>query len=86
MKVLALALFLAVLGSAVGVVYVKHLNRKLFVEYQSLGRERDALQVEWGQLQLEQSTWATHERIERIARGRLNLHAPPTESVILVAP
>nr|VFJ65110.1 MAG: cell division protein FtsL [Candidatus Kentron sp. FW] len=79
-------LSLAVLGSSVGVVYVKHVNRALFVELQRLERERDAMEVEWGKLSLEQSTWATHDRIERIAREQLHLIIPPMDSVILVMP
>lgn len=83
---MVIVLFIAVLGSALSVVSVKHLNRKLFVELQRLERERDAAQIEWGRLQLEHSTWATHDRIERIAGLRLDLHRPPSEAVILVTP
>ncbi|MDX1529789.1 MAG: cell division protein FtsL, partial [Gammaproteobacteria bacterium] len=53
-------------------------------ELQSLERERDALEVEWGKLQLEQSTWATHERIESLARKRLELRVPPLNETVLV--
>lgn len=83
---LIVTLALAVFGSAVSVVYVKYVSRKFFVELQSLERERDIMNVEWGQLQLEQSTWATHDRIERIARSRLGLFTPPAEAVVLVRP
>lgn len=72
--------------SAVSVVYHKHLSRKLFVELQRLERERDAMQVEWGKLQLEESTWATHDRIQRIAVGQLEMHIPPARAVVLVTP
>jgi cell division protein FtsL len=77
---------LAIFGTALEVVYLKHSTRKLFGDLQSLERERDALNVEWGQLQLEQSTWATHGRIEAIARDRLGLQVPPAESIVLVTP
>lgn len=70
--------------SSVGLVYVQHQHRALYVELQSLERERDSLEVEWGKLQLEQSTWATHERIESLARKRLDFHIPPTGDVVLV--
>jgi cell division protein FtsL len=56
------------------------------VELQSLERERDSLDVEWGKLQLEQSTWATHERIESLARKRLGLRLPPISETVLVTP
>nr|VFK09229.1 MAG: cell division protein FtsL [Candidatus Kentron sp. LPFa] len=79
-------LILAILISSVSVVYVKHENRALFVELQRLERVRDAMEVEWGKLSLEQSTWATHERIERIAKEQLDLIMPPMDSVVLVMP
>ena len=46
--------------SAIALVYTKHESRKLFVELETLTHERDELNIEWGQLQIEQSTWATH--------------------------
>ncbi|MDX2312605.1 MAG: cell division protein FtsL [Gammaproteobacteria bacterium] len=80
--VLAVALFV----SAIATVYVQHYRRMQFVELRVLERERDAMQVEWGQLKLEQSTWATHERIERLALKKLDLHMPPAAEVVLVSP
>jgi cell division protein FtsL len=80
--VLAIALF----TSAVATVYVQHHRRMQFVELRTLERERDRLQVEWGQLKLEQSTWATHERIERLALEKLDLHMPPAADIVLVEP
>lgn len=80
------ALTTAVFCSALAVVYVKHMNRKLFVELQAVERERDRMQVEWGRLQLEQNAWATHGRIDRVAREQLELYMPPIETVIGVTP
>jgi cell division protein FtsL len=40
--------------------------------------------VEWGQLQLEQGTWATHSRVERIARKKLHMVNPKMEAVVIV--
>lgn len=77
---------LAVFASAIGVVYVKHLTRKDFSALQSLQRKRDALQVEWGRLQLEQSTWVTRDRIENLARKKLDLYLPPASAVVTIAP
>ena len=70
--------------SAISVVYVKHYNRKLFVELQQLEKERDDMTVEWGKLQLEQNTWATHARIERIARQKLQMVTPDTNDIIYI--
>lgn len=77
-------LALAVFASALGVVLLKHESRKLFVRLQGLEHTRDAMHVEWGQLQLEQSTWATHSRIESVARERLGMVVPGVESIVLV--
>jgi cell division protein FtsL len=83
---LAIALAAALFVSAIAPVYVQHYRRMQFVELRVLERERDAMQVEWGQLKLEQSTWATHERIERLALKKLDLHMPPAAQVVLVSP
>ena len=79
-------LTLLVIISALSVVYVKHENRKYFVELQGLQKQRDAMNIEWGQLQLEQSTWATQSRIEDVARKRLGMVNVPQEQVVIVKP
>ncbi len=83
--VVPLLLALVVL-SALAVVYSKHQSRKLFVELNSLQKTRDAMEVEWGQLQLEQSTWATSGRIEKLARQRLGMTQMEYEKIIIVKP
>ena len=85
-RMLAVALAVALVVSAVALVYVQHYRRMQFVELRKLQRERDAMQVEWGQLKLEQSTWATHERIERLALEKLDLRIPTAAEVVLVSP
>ncbi len=84
--ILLIVLAAAVLFSALGVVYSKHYNRKLFVELQSLEGMRDRLNVEWGQLQLEQSTWAMPNRVELIARTRLGMDVPAPDQIVIVSP
>jgi cell division protein FtsL len=76
----------AVLLTSVGVVHAKYNSRKYFVELQKLRLQQDELDVEWGRLQLEQSTWATEHRVERIARGKLNMHIPSAEEVMVIRP
>lgn len=77
-------LFSLVLASAVLLVYSKHQSRKLFVELQQLKHEVDALNTEWSQLQLEQSAWSGHGRIERIARKQLSMVMPKSDDVVFV--
>lgn len=75
-----------VVSSALGVVYAKHQNRKLFVELNQLERVRDEMNIEWGQLQLEQSTWSTHARIEKTARTKLNMTQLDMSQVVVIKP
>jgi cell division protein FtsL len=86
LRLLLLVLAGAVFGSALGVVYAKHESRKQFVQLQRLQAIRDELDVDWGRLQLEQSTWATDGRIERIARQDLGMQIPAPGAVIIVKP
>ena len=79
-----LALVVAV--SAIGVVYTKHLNRKYFTELQKLEKHRDEMNIEWGQLQLEKSTFATSSEIEKAAREKLGMKQPPLNEIIMVKP
>ncbi len=83
---LIMILLIITFVSAISVVYVKHYNRKLFVELQQLEKQRDEMEVEWGRLQLEQNTWATHARIERIAREQLQMITPENKDVIYIKP
>ncbi|NOQ69325.1 MAG: cell division protein FtsL [Gammaproteobacteria bacterium] len=77
-------LFSMVLGSAILLVYSKHQSRKVFVELQQLNYQVDGLNTEWSQLQLEQSAWSGHGRIERIARNRLSMVMPESADVVFV--
>ncbi len=79
-----LALALAVMATAVAVIDSKHQSRRLFVELQQLGDERDRLEVQWGRLRLEQGAWSTHGRIEKVARESLGLRLPGGEKKIIV--
>jgi cell division protein FtsL len=81
--------FLLVLGvivSSIGVVYARHEGRKQFVELQALGYERDRMDVEWGQLQLEQSTLTTQGQIEHAARSRLGMISPAPDQMVILKP
>jgi cell division protein FtsL len=74
----------AVLLSALGVVYSKHESRRLFVTLQTLEAKRDDMNIDWGRLQLEQSTWATHGRIAGTANERLNMVVPKMDAITIV--
>jgi cell division protein FtsL len=70
--------------SAMALIYTKHESRKLFVQLEHLTAERDELNIEWGQLQIEQSTWATHARIERVAAEELSLARPKATEIYVI--
>ncbi len=69
-------LTLILVACALGVVTSQHKARKLFVELEKEQQLARQLAEEWGQLQLEQSTWATHARIEKIATEQLQMRLP----------
>jgi cell division protein FtsL len=79
-----MSLAACVVASGIWIVGVEHRSRQLFIKTEVLGRELDQLQVEWGQLQLEQSTLGTPSRIEVVARQRLHLTVPSDNQLVVV--
>ncbi|GAC1459274.1 MAG: hypothetical protein PVS2B3_05500 [Steroidobacteraceae bacterium] len=79
-------LWVAALGSAAGAIWCKHRSREMFVELESVNARRDNLEIEWGQLQLEQSAWSTHAFVERVASTRLRMATPPPKEIEIVSP
>lgn len=86
MTKLNLILFLIVILSALGTVTSQHKARKLYIELQQEQENARQFDIEWGQLQLEQSTWAMHARIEQIARGHLQMQVPETARIQVIMP
>jgi cell division protein FtsL len=79
-------LWVAALGSAAGAIWCKHRSREMFVELESLNARRDNLEIEWGQLQLEQSAWSTHAFVERVASTKLRMATPPPKEIEILSP
>lgn len=79
-------LWLALAASGIACVYAKHEARKLFIELQGLEATRDELNIDWGRLQIEQSTWSTHGRVESLAREQLEMSAPGPAELVVVKP
>jgi len=77
-------LLAALVLCAMAVVGSQHKARKLYVELQKEQAAAKQLEVEWGQLQLEQGTWATHSRVERIATRELNMRLPASGRIEVV--
>jgi cell division protein FtsL len=75
-----------VLASGLAAVYARHQSRKLFIELQALTAERDRLEMDWGRLQIEQSTQASHARVEQLAREQLQMRLPDPREIRVVGP
>ena len=81
---LSLLLLAVLTACALGLVTSRHQARKLFSELEQQQERTRQLDVEYGQLQLESSTWAMHARIERIARQALRLKMPENSRVKII--
>ncbi len=79
-------LLVILVASALGVVYTKYRSRMLFAEIQRIEQELEAYDMELGQLQLEQNTWAERSRIEKLARGRLGMVTPQRDLIVYIKP
>lgn len=84
MKRLDIALALVLMVCALAVVTAQHRARMLFMDIESLKKEARDLEVEWGKLQLEQGTLASHARVESLARQELGLVSPPLDRIVLI--
>lgn len=79
-------LWVAVLASAAGAVYCTFRARQLFIELEQLSSQRDALDIQWGQLQIEQSSLSTHAFVESVARKKLRMRMPAPADIVILRP
>ncbi len=79
-----LMLLVAVLASALGVVWTRHESRVLFVKLTALQNQRDELNIEYGKLELEQATYAEPRRIDDEARQKLGMVNPRPQDIRLL--
>ena len=84
MRSLVLVFLILVTGSAVAVVLMRHHHRLTYVALQAAQERRDELNIEWGQLLLEQSTWSMHHRVEVEANKRLGMRVPKPDQIIVL--
>lgn len=80
-KLTPLIFLLVAIVCALGVVASQHKARKLFIELQKEKDRAQQMEVEWGQLQLEQSTWAMPARVEKIAAAKLQMQVPKSGQI-----
>jgi len=81
MSRLNVVLALLLMVCALALIQSQHRSRTYFVELERLKKQARVLDEQWGQLQLEQSTWANPARVDTLARTRLGLIAPPNDRV-----
>jgi cell division protein FtsL len=86
LMVLVPLLWVFALASAAGTIYAQHRARELFIELERLNARRDNLEIEWGQLQLEASSWSTHAFVESVASTKLRMAPPQPRSIEVVVP
>lgn len=79
-------LLAVLIACALGLVTSQHQSRKLYVELQREQEQAKQFEVEWGQLQLEASTLATHARVEKFAVQSLGMRVPPASRIQVVPP
>ena len=80
------ALWVGVLVSAGGAVYCTFRARQLFIRLEQLDTQRDNLDIQWGQLQLEQSAWSSHALVESVAGTKLHMSMPAPKDIVVVHP
>ena len=83
---LNVTLFAILVLCALALVTSQHHARRLFVQLQDEQQRSRDLEIEFGQLQLEQSTWAMQSRIEQVASKKLGMRVPPVARVRVVPP
>ena len=77
-------LWVAVLVTAIAVIYSTHRSRHLYSDWQQLQQERYGLEEQWGRLLLEQSTWAAPDRVHRMALEKMNMKSPSVGELRMV--
>jgi len=70
--------------TALGVVLTTFNSRHLLNQLQQLEQERNQLQVEWGQLLLEQSSLVAQGKMEETAISQLGMEVPVPEHVVVL--
>ena len=79
-----IVLCVAILFTALSIVYIKDLNRRLFIDYQTLQQTNNQLHTDYGKLLLEESTWTSQGRVEQAAGHEFAMSIPTAQKIIIV--
>ena len=82
---LNLILFFTLIAIALGVITSQHKARKLYFELEQQEELTKKYETEYGQLQLEQSTWAMHSRVEELATKNLRMQVPDAKRIQVIS-
>ena len=85
MTKLNLILFFVLIMMSLSIVTSQHKARKLYFELEQQQDLTTKYETEFGQLQLEQSTWAMHSRIEELAAKKLNMQVPDAKRIQVIS-
>ena len=85
MAKLNLLLLAVLVACAIGLVTSQHRARKLFSDLEREQNRARELDIDYGRLQLEASTWGLHQRVEKIATGTLGMRVPDPRRVRVVS-
>lgn len=85
-RLVPVVLLALVVVTALSVAYSVHETRRLTDRTQKLEQQQAQLETRWGQLLLEQSTWGSYARVERLAREKLGMKLPTTDERVLIRP
>lgn len=77
-------IIMTLLITAFGIIYIKDVNRRLFIDHQELQQSSAMLQTDYEKLLLEKSAWSRQNRIQALAEQRLNMQVPAGDSIIMV--
>ncbi|WP_022956622.1 cell division protein FtsL [Perlucidibaca piscinae] len=80
------AVILALVAASVAVAFSVHKSRLNLAQLQALQAERDQLEVEWGQLLLEQQAWGAYGRIGKVAVDEMGMRPPAPQEIMMVRP
>jgi cell division protein FtsL len=79
-----LILIFLLLMSALGIVYIKDLNRRTYIEFQQMQAQNEQLQADKSKLLLEQSAWSSQARLQQVAAQQLAMHIPPSAEIVML--
>ena len=77
-------LFFALIATSLGVVTSQHKARKLYFDLEQQQDLTKKYETVFGQLQLEQSTWAMHSRVEEFSTKKLQMQVPDSTRIQVI--